>query len=111
MGRSTSVFNKIILETTSKELLNESAVKEFMNIGGWKARRSGRELKDVFVHSQEIKEKNKLIIELYVEKTDWREWIKTVGEVDNINPNSFNINFEGENYNVKVSLEDGVKKI
>src|SRR5699024_6247704 len=67
-------------------------------------------LKDVFVHSQEIKEKNKLIIELYVEKTDWREWIKTVGEVDNINPNSFNINFEGENYNVKVSLEDGVKK-
>lgn len=110
MGRSTSVFNKIILETTSKELLNESAVKEFMNIGGWKARRSGRELKDVFVHSQEIKEKNKLIIELYVEKTDWREWIKTVGEVDNINPNSFNINFEGENYNVKVSLEDGIKK-
>ena len=42
--RTTTTFNNIILETTSKELSNPSAVKEFMDIGGWKARRSGKEL-------------------------------------------------------------------
>lgn len=41
---STTTFNNIILETTAKELSSKDAVQEFMNIGGWKARRSGKEL-------------------------------------------------------------------
>ena len=41
---TTKTFNDIILETTSKDLSSKKAIDEFMNIGGWKARRSGREL-------------------------------------------------------------------
>lgn len=41
---STTTFNDIIIKTTSKELLTDDARKEFMDIGGWKARRSGKEL-------------------------------------------------------------------
>ena len=43
-SRSTTTFNDIILNTTAKELSTPAAVQEFMNIGGWKARRSGKEL-------------------------------------------------------------------
>ena len=40
--RTTTTFNNIILNTTAKELSSEAAVQEFMNIAGWKARRSGK---------------------------------------------------------------------
>lgn len=40
---STTDFNEIILETSSKILNTKKQIDEFMEIGGWKARRSGRE--------------------------------------------------------------------
>lgn len=79
--RTTTTFNNIILETTAKDLSNKEAVKEFMDIGGWKARRSGRELS--FAKSYMTDSFEKGIFKLYLtrEKTDWRQWIKTVGDV------------------------------
>ena len=41
---STTDFNRIILETSSKPLSTKKQIDEFMETGGWKARRSGREL-------------------------------------------------------------------
>ena len=79
--RTTTTFNSIILETTAKELSNKDAIKEFMDIGGWKARRSGRELSFAKSYMTDSFEKGIFKISLTKEKTDWRQWIKTVGDV------------------------------
>ena len=41
---TTSDFNRIILETSSKSFSSKKKENDFMEIAGWKARRSGREL-------------------------------------------------------------------
>lgn len=79
--RTTTTFNNIILETTSKELSNPSAVKEFMDIGGWKARRSGKELSFAKSYTNESFEQGVLTIQVSRIKTDWKQWIKTIGNV------------------------------
>ena len=79
--RTTTTFNNIILETTSKELSNPSAVKEFMDIGGWKARRSGKELSFAKSYTKESFEQCVLTIQVSRIETDWKQWIKTIGNV------------------------------
>lgn len=79
--RTTTTFNNIILETTSKELSNPSAVKEFMDIGGWKARRSGKELSFAKRYTNESFEQGVLTIQVSRIETDWKQWIKTIGNV------------------------------
>lgn len=79
--RTTTTFNNIILETTSKELSDPSAVKEFMDIGGWKARRSGKELSFAKSYTNESFEQGVLTIQVSRIETDWKQWIKTIGNV------------------------------
>ena len=79
--RTTTTFNNIFLETTSKELSNPSAVKEFMDIGGWKARRSGKELSFAKSYTNESFEQGVLTIQVSRIETDWKQWIKTIGNV------------------------------
>lgn len=99
----TNVFNKIILDTCSKELSSEDAVKEFMNIAGWKARRSGRELTiahDVF----RIEEaENGFVIKAKNLKSDWMEWMKTIGDMNCINEERYNVLFEKVVFNINVN--------
>ena len=79
--RTTTTFNDIILKTTSKELSSPAAVKEFMDIGGWKARRSGKELSFAQNLCLENLDKGILTIRILTNSSDWKEWIKTIGDV------------------------------
>lgn len=107
--RNTSVFNDIILKTTSKELSSSDAIQEFMDIGGWKARRSGKELsfaKDYCVDTFE-----KGIFKVYVSRvnTDWKEWIKTMGDITYLENGDVIVLYDNKPYNVSVSsFEDGL---
>lgn len=83
--RTTTTFNNIILETTSKELSNPSAVKEFMDIGGWKARRSGKELSFAKSYTNESFEQGVLTIQVSRIETDWKQWIKTIAAFGAVN--------------------------
>ena len=98
--RTTTTFNNIILETTSKELSNPSAVKEFMDIGGWKARRSGKELSFAKSYTNESFEQGVLTIQVSRIETDWKQWIKTIGNVTFL-----------ENGNVEVLCRDKLNHI
>ena len=105
-SRTTTTFNDIILKTTSKELLTPAAVNEFMNIGGWKARRSGKELsfsKDLCVESYE---KGILTIRLLQKNTDWHEWIKTVGDVIFLENGDVEIDYDGKVYHININESD-----
>lgn len=103
---TTTIFNKIILDTTSKNLSSDEAVKEFMDIGGWKARRSGKELSIAKNLSIDEFEKGVLTITTYANATDWREWIKTVGKVSFLTDGDVEVIFEGHPYKIKQTVEN-----
>ena len=95
---TTTTFNEIIIKTTAKDLSSPAAVKEFMDIGGWKARRSGKELSFAKELCTESFEKGILSITLAKQSTDWKEWIKTVGTVTFIENGDVEIIYEGHPY-------------
>lgn len=105
-SRTTTTFNEIILKTTSKELSTPAAVSEFMNIGGWKARRSGKELSFAKNLCIETYEEGVLTIQLLQEKTDWHEWIKTVGEVVFLENGDVEIGYDGKIYHINVNVRN-----
>lgn len=105
-SRTTTTFNNIILNTTSKELSSSAAIDEFMNIGGWKARRSGKELSFAKDRSIETYEKGELTIRVLQQNTDWREWIKTVGNVIFLENGDVEIDYGGKLYHIHVEKTD-----
>ena len=107
---STNTFNDIILETTSKVLSSQNAVDEFMSIGGWKARRSGRELniaKDVY--NDELKN-GILKISIKNKNKSWKEWIKTIGKIIYIDDSKIDIVYNNIIYSVYIN-EDEVGQV
>lgn len=104
--RTTTTFNDIILETTSKELSSPGAIREYMDIGGWKARRSGKELSFAKSYSTEIFEKGVLTIHLTQKNTDWKQWIKTIGDISFLENGDVEIVYRGKLYHVEIVEND-----
>lgn len=117
---STTKYNNIILNTTSKSFSTEKDKIDFMDMSGWKARRSGRELnfsEDVCVESME---NGILTITLLQKRTDWKQWIKTLGDVISMNQSMIKIYYDkkifcvnrrkqGTNEIFSVDLKDNTK--
>lgn len=99
-GLSTKIFNDIIIETTAKDLSTPEAVKEFMDIGGWKARRSGKELSFAKTLCTDNFEKGVLTITLLSQSTDWKQWIKTIGKITYLTNGDVEILYEGVPYRI-----------
>lgn len=79
-------FCDIIVKTSKKDLSGKNA-QEFLEIGGWKTRLSGRELK--FAEEERFKfeeQRNSLVFRVIDLRQDWIEWYKTIGEMDNKDP-------------------------
>lgn len=107
---TTTMFNKIILETTSKEFVTERARLEFMNIAGWKARRSGRELSVSEEYVHEAQDDESLTITLSNISTDWKEWLKTLGAYSFVDSNTIELIWDGQIFRITV-LENGNQTI
>ena len=101
--RTTTIFNNIILETTSKELTNPSAIQEFMNIGGWKARRSGKELSFAKSYTNESFDQGVLTIQVSRIQTDWKQWIKTIGDVTFLGNGNVEVLYRDKLYHIDIS--------
>ncbi|MGN1341446.1 MAG: phosphoadenosine phosphosulfate reductase family protein [Oscillospiraceae bacterium] len=102
---STTKYNNIILNTTSKIFSTEKDKMDFMETCGWKARRSGRELNFSEDHCVESLENGLLTIVLVRERTDWRQWIKTIGDIISITDDKVEIIFEKKTYMVSRRVE------
>lgn len=104
--RTTTTFNNIILETTSKELSSPGAIKEFMDIAGWKARRSGKELSSAKNYMTDSFEKGILTIRLTKKQTDWRQWIKTLGEITFLENGNVEVIYSDKVYHIEIAETD-----
>ena len=80
--QTTTFYYNIIIDQTFAGELPPNKLKEFMEIGVWKSRHNGAKLaKPVNLYHEEAK-KNELIISIATATYDWKEWFKTLGEVN-----------------------------
>lgn len=57
------------------------STKELIVSGGWSARKNGRDLANNPIHCSEGDEKGSLRIEINNPASNWKEWIKTLGDI------------------------------
>ena len=71
-----------IEERYSERFPDSDRLDEFMANGGWKARKNGQDL-DLLVPYEEYSDKKTITLNLLEERTSWKEWIKTIGILQN----------------------------
>ncbi|MCR5186520.1 MAG: phosphoadenosine phosphosulfate reductase family protein [Clostridia bacterium] len=97
-------YMNLVFEMNSRDKGNEKALNSYIANGGWNARKNGR---DLTISDQRYKEEvknGKLIITLNNPRSDWKEWIKTLGDI------SFNYNIEEKEKTVLITLDSSIQK-
>lgn len=94
-----SLMNKI-QEMYSHNFTSENKLDEFMRNGGWKARKNGRDLPLRIGYSEQ---NDNLFSYIKVEspKTDWKQWIKTIGILQS-ESSPYTIDFRGNAYRFEI---------
>ena len=103
---TTSFYNNIIVNQTFASELPSDKKKEFMNIGVWKSRHNGSKLispKDIY---HESKQENSLTIRIDSIAVDWKQWLKTIGQVSYLSEKEVAIFCQDKRY-VLSYQEDG----
>jgi phosphoadenosine phosphosulfate reductase len=80
---------------------------QFIEAGGWKARKNGRDLSMKVHYKEQRTKKNEVIITLKEARTDWKEWIKTIGELANAS-SPYKIRFHDRMLQFSVNEDEGL---
>lgn len=90
-----------IRKAYDKAFQTREALEQFIEVGGWKARKNGRDI-TIPINYKEQKDSSKnIIINITQPRTNWREWMKTIGILANDN-SPYIINFRGSMYQFSV---------
>jgi len=84
-----------IKKAYSKTFTNEDQMNQFIEAGGWKARKNGRDLNIPINYVETRNKDNSITIQIEKPKTDWKQWIKTIGSLDN-NQSPYYIEYHGD---------------
>lgn len=93
-------FISIIEDLYKEKLQTKDRIREFIENTGWKARMNGRDLNIPIGCKEEILEKEQ-ILHINKPKTDWKEWIKTIGVLVN-DESPYQISYRGNIYSFKL---------
>lgn len=86
----------IIKEQYKSNFNTASSINQFIENGGWKARKNGRDITPRMGYSENsVHGKQELIISS--PRTDWKEWIKTIGVLLN-DSSPYTVLFRGDTY-------------
>ena len=89
------VFTNKIISNSSKDLSGDNA-KRFIEVGGWKTRLSGRELKfseeERFTYEER---KGSLEFSVIGLNEIWKEWYKTIGELSEVGHDEYLLEYSG----------------
>ena len=97
-------FIHIIEKMYQKGFTTDDALRKFVENGGWKARKNGRDL-PIEVGYSESKVRGKQILSIDSPRTDWKEWIKTVGVLIN-DTSPYTILFRNKEYKFALTETD-----
>ena len=73
----------------------EEKLEQFIENGGWKARKNGRDLNIPLLYKESTSKTYETTISVESPKTEWKEWIKTIGILVN-DKSPYAIHFRGE---------------
>ena len=107
---STTKFFDITLETVFTTETKEKKKREYLDTCKWRSRKSGRDLNFSKDYCIEKTVDGILTITLLREKTDWEEWIKTIGDIVSISDKSIELIYEKKSYVIKRKVK-GKKQI
>ena len=94
-----SMFTKLISASNGRKGIS---TEEYIGNGGWNARKNGRFLKENQQCYSEITANSLITIEANKLKTDWREWMKTLGDlISNGNKYTLEYNNKQNTFEVK----------
>lgn len=94
----TDAFVDRIKATSGKTDYSDAELMRFIDDGGWRTRKSGRELN--LGQDQHIVENEKKTITVFTDNPTWIEWAKTIGNVIKIDDENYTIDFAGKIYQV-----------
>ena len=107
----TSELSNIIIKTSSVDFVSSAAQKEFLNCSGWGDRRSGLVLRDnKRVYDDYIKD-GELNIVCKQLTTDWKEWMKTIGTLTEVDHSKYALQYKENTYMLMVANESNTLKI
>lgn len=92
-------YINIIKSVNIRHLGNESSLDSYVTNGGWNARKNGRDLTISTPHYHDEIRDGKLRITVTSPSTDWKEWIKTLGEI----PFDYTFSKTNDGYIVEIS--------
>ena len=84
-----------------RDMTDDPNIKTYISNGGWASRKNGRDIKNNPERYIETERDGKLYIRVISPKTDWREWIKTLGDL----PFDFSIVETADGYEVGFPIE------
>ncbi|MFZ3131135.1 MAG: phosphoadenosine phosphosulfate reductase family protein, partial [Desulfosporosinus sp.] len=90
----SEVFLSHIRNSNARSMIT---VENYVAGGGWNARKNGRYLTDNKHVYSETTKNGEIIIDITSPKTNWKEWIKTVGELLE-EDNNYTIAFNGQSF-------------
>lgn len=97
-------FIRIIEEMYKQEFTTSEDLKKFIENGGWKARKNGRDL-PIKIGCSENKIGGQQILNINNPRTDWNEWIKTIGVLLN-DSSPYRILFRNKEYQFSLIQTD-----
>lgn len=91
----TKVLLNRIYEAYGSSFSSEASLSQFIDAGGWKARKNGRDLSLKIGYSEERLSNGDVEIRIHEPKMDWKAWIPTIGLLAN-SDSPFVIDFRGK---------------
>lgn len=93
-------FIGYIKDAYKDTIKSDETMKDFLSNTGWKVRMNGRDV-SMKIDCFEQLTKDKLIIKVKNPKSDWKEWIKTIGVLSN-DQSPYIINYKGQEYSFEI---------
>ncbi len=84
---------------------SEEALEHFIEVGGWKARKNGRDLSIPVNYKEQIDDEKNVLLTIEQPRTNWREWIKTIGILAN-DTSPYVINFRGQLHHFSITEKE-----
>ena len=107
--RESEVFLSRIQKSNARTFITP---ENYLTSGGWNARKNGQFLSDnKKIYSETIKN-GEIIIDVISSKTDWKKWIKILGDLEE-NENKYTIVFKGQpfEFNCKPNINGYTVKL
>lgn len=84
-----------------RDMTDDPNIETYISNGGWASRKNGRDIKNNPERYIETERDGKLYIRVISPKTDWQEWIKTLGDL----PFDFSVVATADGYEVGFPIE------